>query len=149
MSRIPVIPRESPRHQQAREQRKQLNEIATQLVACWRDLEDDPLAVEVLRGVALAQSIDDAHPIDRHGRCRRWRCTRRWLFIRQQCPTRLTLNFCRTADTVTLWFHVLNQLPNLHLSLATVRTWLTQRHTKKPETDEPKHDLQTMHSTVE
>lgn len=135
MSRIPVVPSESPGHRQAREQRIQLDEITTGLVACWWDRGNDPFMVEVLRGVALAQSIDDAHPIDKQGRCTRWRCTRRWWwpFMRRRCPTRATLNFCRTADTVTLWFHVLNQLPNLHMSLATVRTWLTLRHTSTPE----------------
>ncbi len=75
MNRIPVAPSESPRNRQAREQRQQLNEIIAQLVASWWDRADDPLAVEMLRGLALAQSIDDNHPIDRQGRC-----TRGWLF---------------------------------------------------------------------
>jgi hypothetical protein len=48
-------------HRQAREQRKQLDEIAAELVASWWDRADDPFMVEVLRGMALAQSIDDAH----------------------------------------------------------------------------------------
>ena len=138
MSRIPVAPSESPGHRQAREQRQRLNEIIAQLVTTWRNRADDPLAVEILRGLALAQSIDDAHPIDRHGRCTRWRCTRRWLLIRRRCPTRIALGCCRTADTVTLWFHVLNRLPNAHFSLASVRAWLTQCQRSKPETDDSK-----------
>jgi hypothetical protein len=139
MNRIPVAPSTSPGHRQAREQRKQLNEIIFQLVESWQDRVDDPLTVEMLRGLALAQSIDDTHPVDHKGRCTRWRCARRWLFIRRRCPTRVILEFCRTTDTVTLWFHVLNQLPHVHLSLATVRAWITQNHTSNPETgtDEP------------
>jgi len=139
MSRIPVISRESPGHQQAREQRNQLNEVIRQVVASWWDHHDDPLMVEVLRGLALAQSLDDAHPINRQGRCRRWGCTQRWWFpfIRRQCSTRATLNFCRSADTVTLWFHVLNQLPSVNMSLTTVRAWLEGCHTNKPQTNQP------------
>jgi hypothetical protein len=130
-----VVPSESPGHRQARKQREQLDKIATELVACWWDHHDDPFMVEVLRGVALALLLDDDHPVDRQGRCRRWRCTRQWLFFRRRCPVRVALNFCRTADTVALWFHVLNQLPNLHMSLATVRTWLTGCHISKLDTD--------------
>lgn len=138
MSRIRVASRESPGRRQAREQRNQLNEFIRRLVACWWDRHDDPFMAEVLRGLALAQSLDDAHPIDRHGRCKRWGCTRRWWFpfTRRQCPTRVTLTFCRSADTVTLWFHVLNQLPSVNMSLATVRTWLEGCHTHKPRTNE-------------
>jgi hypothetical protein len=137
MSRIRVVPSESPRRRQAREQRQQLNKIIAELAASWRDRLDDPFAIEILRGVALAQSLDDAHPIDRRSRCRRWRCTRRWWwwwpFTRRPCPTRVTLSFCRTADTVTLWFDVLNQLPDVYLSLDSVRAWLTPRSASKPE----------------
>ena len=123
-SRIRVVSRESLGHRQAREQREQLNKIAAELVASWWDHHDDQFMGEVLRGLALAQSLDDAHPIDKQGRCRR--CIRRWQwpFTRRQCSTRGTLNFCRSADTVTLWFHVLNQLPNVNMSLPRVRTWL-------------------------
>lgn len=149
-SQIRVIPREAPRHRQAREQREQLNKITTELVASWWDHKDDPFMIEVLRGLALAHSLDDNHPIDRRGCCKRWRCTQRWWwpFTRRQCPIRLTLNFCRTADAVTLWFHVLNQLPNLQVSLTTVRTWETGCHTNKPQTDKPKHEAQSVPTTV-
>jgi hypothetical protein len=149
-SPILVIPREAPGHRQAREQREQLNKITTELVASWWDHKDDPFMTEALRGLALAQSLDDSHPIDRHGRCKRWRCTQRWWwpFTRRQCPTRVTLNFCRTADTVALWFHVLNRLPNLQVSLTAVRTWETGCHTNNLQTNKPKHEPATTHSTV-
>jgi hypothetical protein len=140
MSRIRLAPGESPRRRHAYEQRQQRLTIISELVACWRYRHDDPFMVEVLRGLALAQSLDYSHPIDRHGRCKRWRCTRHWWwfpFTRRPCPTRVTLSYCRSADTVTLWFALLNQLPNVHLSLATVRGWLEQCHTSKPPTDEP------------
>lgn len=136
---IPVAPSESPGHRRTREQRTQLDKLAAQLAACWRNRGDDPLAVEILRGLTLAQSLDDAHPIDSHGRCRRWRCTRQWWlpFTRRECSTRVTLAYCRTSDTVTLWFHVFSQLLNTPMSLAAVRVWLTQCHTSKPDTDKP------------
>lgn len=130
-------PSESPKYRRAREQRQQLDKIAAQLVTSWHNRAGDPLAVEILRGLALAQSLYDAHPIDRHGRCTRWRCTRRWWFIRRPCYTRVTLAYCRNADTAMLWFHVFSQLLNSQMSLAAVRTWLTQNHTNKPQTDEP------------
>ena len=131
-----MAPRKSPEYWQAREQRQRLNEAIAELVSSWRDRGDDPLAVETLRGLALAQSVDDAHPIDRHGRCTRWRCTRRWIFIRRRCPTRVALKYCRSTETVTLWFHVLNLLPNIHFSLTTVRAWVTRCHTSKPEANQ-------------
>lgn len=134
---IPVAPSESPRHRRAREQRQHLDKIAAQLATSWHNRASDPLAVEILRGLALAQSLDDAHPIDRHGRCTRWRCARRWWFIRRQCYTRVTLTYCRSADTTMLWFHVFSQLLNSQMSLAEVRAWLTQYLTSKPDTDEP------------
>jgi hypothetical protein len=139
MSQMRVVSRESPGRRQAREQRQQLNKIATQLVACWWDHHDDPFMIEVLRGLALAQSLDDAHPINRQGHCRRWRCARQWWwpFTQRQCPTRVTLNFCRSADTVTLWFYVINQLPNVNMSLTRVRTWLDGCQTNKPEANHP------------
>lgn len=142
MSQIRVVSRESPGRRQAREQRNQLNESIRRLVTCWRDHHDDPFMAEVLRSLALAQSLDDAHPINRHGHCKRWRCTRRWWFpfTRRQCPTRVTLTFCRSADTVTLWFHVLNKLPSVNMSLATVRTWLEGCHTHNPKQANPRPD---------
>jgi hypothetical protein len=127
MSGIRVVSRESWGHQQARLRRQQRHKMITQLVTTWPEHKDDPLMVELLRGLALAQSLDDAHPIDKQGRCRRWRCTRRWLFFRRSCPTRVTLSFCDTADTVTLWFDLLNRLPNLQTSLSCVRAWLEPR----------------------
>lgn len=54
MSRIRIVPRESPEHRQAREQRTHLDEVIRQLITCWPDHKDDPLAVEALRAVAYA-----------------------------------------------------------------------------------------------
>ena len=137
MKRIPVEPSESPQHRRAREQRAHLDTIAAQLMASWPDRGDDPLTMEILRGLALAGSLDDAHPIDRHGHCTRWRCTRRWLLRRRPCSIRVTLTYCRSADTAMLWFHVFSQLLNSQMSLAEVRAWLTQCHTTTPRTDQP------------
>lgn len=151
MSQIRVVPRESPERRQAREQREQLDKITTELVASWWDHHNDPFMIEALRGLTLAKSLDNAHLINRQGHCRRWRCTRQWWFplTRRPCPTRVTLRFCRAADTVTLWFHLLNQLPNLNMSLATVRTWLEGCHTNKPQTDKSKEKSTTIPSTSE
>jgi hypothetical protein len=137
---MPVVFRESLERRQAREQRQHLDEITTQLFFSWRTRQDDPFAVELLRGVALAYLMDADHPVDRRGRCKRWRCTRGWRgwsLTRRRCPTRLTLSFCRTADTATLWFRVLNRLvPTLQISFASVRDWLEQCQASKSETDE-------------
>lgn len=137
MSRIRVARSESPGHRRAREQRQRLNQVTTELVSSWRERGDDPFMVEVLRGLVLARSIDDAHPVDRQGRCTRWRCTRRWLFIRRRCPLRVTLGFCRTADTAVLWFYVVTQFLKVDVTLDSVRSWLAQCHTSTPQTDEP------------
>lgn len=147
MNRIPVAPSQSPQRRRAYEQRTQLNKIIIELFDSWHNRTDDPLAVEILRGLALAQSLDDAHPINRKGYCTRWRCTRRWLLNRRQCHTRITLGFCRTADTTALWFHVLSQRLKSPITLESVRTWLTPRHTSKPDTDEAK--TQTAPGAVE
>jgi hypothetical protein len=68
-----VVFRESLERRQARDQRKNLDEITTQLFFSWRNRQDDPFAVELLRGVALAYLMDADHPVDRRGRCKRWR----------------------------------------------------------------------------
>jgi len=144
-----VVFSESLERRQAREQRLHLDEITTQLFFSWRNRQDDQFAVELLRGLALAYLMDNDHPVDRRGRCKRWRCTRGWRWwslTRRRCSTRLTLSFCRTADTATLWFRVLNRLvPNLQVDFASVQDWLEQCHTNKPQTDEPT----TMPNTVE
>jgi len=62
---------ESLERRQARDQRQHLDEIATQLFFSWRNRVDDPFMVELLRGVALAYLMDDDHPVDRRGRCKR------------------------------------------------------------------------------
>lgn len=122
MKRIPVEPSESPRHRRAREQRQQLDKLATQLAARWHSRAGDPLTVEILRGIALAQSVDDAHPIDHHGRCTRWRCARGWFLIKRTCYTRTTLAYYLSADAATLWFHVFSHILTTPMSLAEVRT---------------------------
>ena len=147
MSPIPVARNQSSERRRAYDQRTQLNKIIIELVDSWHNRTDDPLAVEILRGLALAQSLDDAHPINRQGHCTRWRCTRRWPFNRRQCHTRITLGFCRTADTTALWFHVLSQLLTSPITLDSVRAWLTPRHTSEPDTDEAK--TQTAPNAIE
>lgn len=138
---MPVAASESLERRQARDQRTHLDEITTQLFSSWRNRQDDPFTVELLRGLALAYSMDDDHPVDRRGRCKRWRCTQRrwwWPFARRRCRTRVTLSFCRTADIATLWFRVLNRLvPTMQVSFASVRDWLEQCQANKPQTDDP------------
>lgn len=138
---MPVVFSESLERRQAREQRQHLDEITTELFSSWRNRQDDQFAVELLRGLALAYSMDNDHPVDRRGRCKRWRCTRGWgwwSLTRRRCRTRVTLSFCRTADTATLWFRILNRLvPTMQVSFASVRDWLEQCQANKPQTDEP------------
>lgn len=120
-----MVAGETPARRQARQQRKQLDDLAVELANSWPDCWDDPLAVEVLRALALAQSIDNAHPVGPHGRCSRRRCRRWWLFTRKRCTTRGMLWFCRTADPASLWFHVLNGLPDSSIDFTAVQVWLT------------------------
>ncbi|MGH3929128.1 MAG: hypothetical protein ACRDTF_04040 [Pseudonocardiaceae bacterium] len=88
MTRIRVTTGETPARRQVRRQRQQLDHLAVELARSWPNCWDDPLAVDVLRGLALAQSIDNAHPVDSEGRCSRRRCRRWWLFTRKRCTTR-------------------------------------------------------------
>jgi hypothetical protein len=55
----------SPTPRQARHPRTQLDQITvrfTRLAACWPQYGDELFAVDVLYGLALAHSIDDAYP---------------------------------------------------------------------------------------
>lgn len=133
MARIKVVSSAAEEYRQACKQRAHIDQVAIQLAESWSDRWDDPLTVEVLRGLALAQFIDDAHQIDRQGRCTQRRCKRWWLFTRRRCITRTTLRICRTTDIVSLWFHVLNRLPDSIISLAEVRTWVAHCQASKPQ----------------
>lgn len=134
MARIKVVPSEAEEYRQARKQRARLGEVAMQLAESWPDCWDDPLAVEVLRGLALAYFIDGTHPLDRQGRCTRRRCRRWWLLARRRCIARSILRVCRTVDTVNLWFYVLNRVPGSSAGLTEVRTWVAQCQTSKSQT---------------
>lgn len=133
MPRIRVTTGETPTLRQARQQRKQLDDLSVELARCWSDCWDDPLAVEVLRALALAQSMDNAHPAGEQGRCSRRQCRRWWLFPQKRCAIRGMLGFCRTADPASLWFHVLNGLPDSTIDFAAVQTWLADCHAAKSQ----------------
>jgi hypothetical protein len=94
------------------------------MMARLDEYRDDPAVMLLMRCGAFALEPFAAHPVDKHGRCRRRGCPRLLGLSKRACPTPGGLMFYSHADVATVWWRDLTELAGKDMPLSAVRDWL-------------------------